>query len=159
MSDGARRVVGAIVGFAVGALIFGVIAGAVAFSVVKKGEQESRAAWHLVPVVVAARDLAPDTKVTLDDLSQRSVPEQMLTDSVVKPESAHHIADQTLTVPVRAGDPMQWAFFFTGVPPRAGIEGLEIAEGCAEAAGRSRRFAPLKEASDAEIRGRLAGSR
>lgn len=150
---------GAIVGLIVGLMLFGFIAGVIAFALVKRAEDQSQSRWHLVPVVVAARDLAPGSKLTAGDLSQRPMPEQMLTGSVVAPESARYALLEPLTVPVRAGDPLQWSFFFNGVPLQEGVVGVEIAKGCAEAARRSRRFAPSNEASDAEIRSRLAGSR
>jgi len=148
-----------IVGFGVGLPLFGVIVGEVGLSLLKKGERDAKANWHLVPVVVAGRDLAPGSKLTTGELSYRVMPREMLTSSVVMPESAEHVLNQPLTVPVRDGDPLQWSFFLTGVPPREGIEGVEIANGCTDAARRSRRFAPSHESLDAEIRGRLAGSR
>jgi flagella basal body P-ring formation protein FlgA len=41
------------------------------------------------------------------------VPEQFVTTSVVKPDSASYIVDQKLLVPVQAGDPMLWSHFET----------------------------------------------
>jgi len=158
MSERTTRLAGAIVGFVAGAMVLGFVSGAAGFTLVKKAESDARAHWKLVQVLVAGRDLAPGTQITVDDVAVRAVPEQVVTASIIKPESASHIVRQKLTVPVREGDPLQWAFFVTGVPPGPGIEGLQIASGCAEAARRSR-FAPPVETSDAEIRERLSRSR
>jgi pilus assembly protein CpaB len=66
-----------------------------------------------VPIVVAARDLPAGSTVTFDDIQQRSVPAELVTSSVVKPDSANFIVNQKLLVPVLAGDPLLWSFFET----------------------------------------------
>jgi Flp pilus assembly protein CpaB len=65
--------------------------------------------WKLVPVVVAARDLPEDTELTMDNIAQRSVPEFMLTTSVVKPEAANYVLHQRILVPIQAGDMLSWS--------------------------------------------------
>ncbi len=95
------------------ALVLGLIAGIVAYSAIKKKEMDVRRGWNLVPVVVAAVDISEGTVVTFDMISQRSVPEQFVTSSVVKPDSASYVVNQKVLVPVQAGDPLLWSQFET----------------------------------------------
>ncbi len=95
------------------ALVLGLLAGVVAYSAIKKKESDVRRGWNLVPVVVAAVDIAEGTVVTFDMISQRSVPEQFVTSSVVKPDSASYVVNQKILVPVQAGDPLLWSQFET----------------------------------------------
>ncbi len=84
---------------------------AVAWSALAKEKADVRKGWNLVPVVVAAVDLSEGTTVTLQQLSQRSVPEQFVTSSVVKPDSASYVVGQKVQVAVAAGDPLLWNQF------------------------------------------------
>ena len=95
------------------AVMLGLFAGVVGYSAIKKKEADVRRGWNLVPVVVAAVDLSEGTVVTFDMVSQRSVPEQFVTSSVVKPDSASYIVNQKVLVPVQAGDPLLWSQFET----------------------------------------------
>jgi pilus assembly protein CpaB len=95
------------------ALVLGLLAGVVAYSAIKKKESDVRRGWNLVPVVVAAQDIPEGTIVTLDMISQRSVPEQFVTSSVVKPDSATYVVNQKVLVPLQAGDPLLWSQFET----------------------------------------------
>src|SRR3954469_15211689 len=95
------------------ALVLALLAGAVAWSAIKKRELDVRRGWNLVPVVVAAVDISEGTVVTFDMISQRSVPEQFVTSSVVKPDSASYVVNQKVLVPVQAGDPLLWSEFET----------------------------------------------
>ncbi|MBX5482004.1 MAG: Flp pilus assembly protein CpaB [Myxococcaceae bacterium] len=95
------------------ALVLGLLAGVVAYSAIKKKENDVRKGWNLVPVVVASQDIPEGTVVTFDMISQRSVPEQFVTSSVVKPESASYILNQKVLVPLQAGDPLLWSQFET----------------------------------------------
>src|SRR4026208_514123 len=95
------------------ALVLGLFAGIIAYSAIKTKERQVRAGWNLVPVVVATVDISEGTVVTFDMISQRSVPEQFITSSVVKPDSASYIVNQKVLVPVQAGDPMLWSQFET----------------------------------------------
>ena len=65
--------------------VIGLIGGAVAFSAVEKAKNDARKGWNLVPIVVAAVDISENTVVAMEMISQRSVPEQFVTSSVVKP--------------------------------------------------------------------------
>src|SRR6188472_264324 len=95
------------------ALVLGLFAGIVAYSAIKKKEADVRRGWNLVPVVVAAVDISEGTVVTFDMISQRSVPEQFVTSSIVKPDSASYVVNQKVLVPIQAGDPLLWSQFET----------------------------------------------
>jgi len=95
------------------AILLGLFAGIVAWSAIKKREADVRRGWNLVPVVVAAVDVSEGTVITFDMISQRSVPEQFVTSSVVKPDSASYVVNQKVLVPVQAGDPLLWSQFET----------------------------------------------
>jgi pilus assembly protein CpaB len=95
------------------AVVLGLFAGIVAYSAIQKKQNDVRRGWNLVPVVVSAIDIAEGTVVTFDMISQRSVPEQFVTSSVVKPDSASYIVNQKVLVPVQAGDPLLWSQFET----------------------------------------------
>src|SRR5262245_33090490 len=90
---------GGVSGFLVSVLIFGVGG----FAYLKKKEADVRKGWNLVPVVVAAQDIPEKTVVTFGLLSQRMIPEQFVTSSMVKPDIAGDIVNQRLLVPVQAG--------------------------------------------------------
>ncbi|MCU0701168.1 MAG: Flp pilus assembly protein CpaB [Myxococcaceae bacterium] len=95
------------------AISLGLVAGLIAWSAVKKREADVRKGWNLVPVVVASVDLSEGTVVTMEMVSQRTIPEQFVTSSVVKPDSASYIINQKVLVPVQAGDPLLWSQFET----------------------------------------------
>ena len=95
------------------ALVLGLLAGIVAYSAIKKKEADVRRGWNLVPVVVAGQDIPEGTVVTFDMISQRAVPEQFVTSSVVKPDSASYVVNQKVLVPLQAGDPLLWSQFET----------------------------------------------
>ncbi|MHB8877948.1 MAG: Flp pilus assembly protein CpaB, partial [Myxococcaceae bacterium] len=95
------------------ALVLALLAGVVSYSAVKKQMADARRGWNPIPVVVAAVDIAEGTTVTFDMVSQRSVPDQFVTSSVVKPESASYVVGQKVLVPVQAGDPLLWSQFET----------------------------------------------
>ena len=95
------------------ALVLGLLAGIVAYSAIKKREQDAMRGFNLVPVIVAAIDISDGTVVTFDMISQRSVPEKFVTSSVVKPDSASYIVNQKVLVPIQAGDPLLWSQFET----------------------------------------------
>ena len=94
-------------------LALALIAGVVSYSAVRKKEMDVRKGWNLVPVVVAAVDVSEGTVVTMEMISQRSIPEQFVTSSVVKPDSASYIVNQKVLVPLQAGDALLWSQFET----------------------------------------------
>jgi pilus assembly protein CpaB len=95
------------------ALALGLLAGLVAFSAIKKKEADVRRGWNPIPVVVAAKDITEGAVLTYDMVSQRSVPEQFVTSSVVKPDVINNLMGQKVIVPVQAGDPLLWTHFET----------------------------------------------
>jgi len=95
------------------AAVLGVVAFLVSWSAIKKREADVRKGWNLVPVVVAAVDISEGTVVTMEMISQRAIPEQFVTSSVVKPDSASYIVNQKVLVPLQAGDPLLWSQFET----------------------------------------------
>jgi pilus assembly protein CpaB len=95
------------------AVALGILAGAVAYLSLKQQERRVKAGWNLVPVVVAADSVNEGTIITYDMISQRPVPEQFVTSSVIKPDSANYIVGQKVLVPLQAGDPLLWSQFET----------------------------------------------
>ncbi|MGI5865295.1 MAG: Flp pilus assembly protein CpaB [Myxococcales bacterium] len=95
------------------AIILGVLAGAFAYTAIKRQEKEVRAGWNLVPVIVANQDIAEGTVITYEMVSQRPIPEQFVTSSVVKPDSASYIVGQKVLVPLQTGDALLWSQFET----------------------------------------------
>lgn len=91
--------------------MMGTLAVAIAWVTVSSTERRVTRMWSLVPVTVAATDLAEGTVVTVDKISTRSVPEQFVTASVVKPDGYSYVVGQKLLVPVQAGDPLLWSHF------------------------------------------------
>jgi len=91
----------------------GLFAGVIAYSAIKKKEADVRRGWNLVPVIVAGVDVSEGTVMTMEMLSQRSIPEQFVTSSVVKPDSATYVVNQKVLVPVQQGDPLLWSQFET----------------------------------------------
>lgn len=131
-----KTTTGFIVGCTVAAacfLVLGLLGGVVGYSHVKKKEMDVRRGWNLVPVVVAAQDIAENTTVTMEMISQRSIPEQFVTSSVVKPDSASYIVNQKLLVPVQAGDPLLWSQFETTKRPVVLVAAHDIGVGHAMA--------------------------
>ena len=76
--------------------------------------------WNLVPVVVAAQDIAEGTVLDFDMISQRNIPEQFVSGSVIKPENANYVVGQKVSVSIQQGDPLLWSQFNT----MKGFEGL-----------------------------------
>ncbi len=115
-----------------------------------KAEAEQKAAkagkgWNVVPVLVAAQDVAENTVITLDMLAQRAVPEQFVTSSVVKPDSAAYIVNQKLLVPVKAGDPLLWSQF----------EVSQAAEKISKAIEREKRLVTIETTSSSASGGQF----
>ena len=93
----------------------------VTYSALAKEKADVRKGWNLVPVLVATVDLSEGTVLSMDQLAQRSVPEQFVTSSVVKPDSASYVIGQKVQVAVAAGDPLMWNQFEAA---RGGMERL-----------------------------------
>jgi len=97
----------------------------------KKQGLDAKKGWNLVPVIVATVDISENAVVTMDMISQRSVPEQFVTSSIVKSDSASYIVNQKLLVPVQAGDPLRWSDFETAKKTKVLYAARDVALGAA----------------------------
>jgi len=95
------------------AIVLGLIAGAIAYMGIEREKKRVKAGWNLVPVIVANQDIPEGTQVSFDMVSQRPIPEQFVTSSVVKPDSASYIIGQKVLVPLQNGDALLWSQFET----------------------------------------------
>jgi len=98
------------------------LGGGAAFVVEERLEHQYRQGWNLIPLVVAASDLEEGELITLDQISQRSVPEQFVTTAMVLPDSYKQLMNATIHRPVHAGDPMTWRLFVSAVQSRLNAE-------------------------------------
>ncbi|MFT3709924.1 MAG: SAF domain-containing protein [Archangium sp.] len=69
---------------------------------------KERAGWNLVPVIVAAVDIEPNTVLGMEMISQRSLPEQFVNSDIVKPDSASYVVNVRTGKMLHAGDPLRW---------------------------------------------------
>jgi len=81
------------------------------WGLIARTNAQTRDAWPLIPVLVAKEDLAEGEKITFEMLATRSVPEVLVTPSVLRPESLEKAVGQKLTVPLQAGDHLLWDHF------------------------------------------------
>lgn len=86
-----------------------VLGAALGLFIVKRAATNARAGWNLVPVVVAAVDLRAGDVLTMEMISQRSVPEQFVTSNVVLPSAAVGAVGLKIRFPSSAGDPLLWS--------------------------------------------------
>jgi pilus assembly protein CpaB len=84
------------------------LSGIVGVPLARKLVERKRAGWNPVPVVVAAVDMKAGDAIVMEKISQRSVPEQFVTQSVVRPDSASYVINQPALVPLSAGDIITW---------------------------------------------------
>lgn len=102
---------GPLIGFIAGVATACVLGTFAAYLVGQASKTKARRGWNLVPVVVAAQDVEVGHVVTMEDLSQRSIPEQFVTSSMVRPNDATHAVAQVTAVPLLAGDILNWEGF------------------------------------------------
>jgi Flp pilus assembly protein CpaB len=95
--------IGGAIGFVIGAALMGLA------SYKYMQWRMSHFSSTLATVVVASVDIAPNTPISFDQISQRSVPENLATESVVRPEAVDRIIGQRINVPVRAEDMLLWS--------------------------------------------------
>ncbi|MFZ5441788.1 MAG: Flp pilus assembly protein CpaB [Myxococcota bacterium] len=93
------------------AVVLAIAAFFIGWSSLQKAHADARRGFNPVPVVVATTDISEGTVITLEMISQRSIPEQFVTASVIKPDSASYVVGQKVTVPLQAGDPLLWSQF------------------------------------------------
>lgn len=95
------------------ALGLGLLAGVTTCSAIRVKEMNVRRGWNLVTVVVASTTIPEGTVVTADMISQRDIPEQFVTQSVVRPETSNLVLNQEVLVTLQPGDPLLWSQFAT----------------------------------------------
>ncbi|MDX2014782.1 MAG: SAF domain-containing protein [Myxococcaceae bacterium] len=124
-----------LISFFLGSGCVGLVGGAAAWTLAKRAELNARRGWYLVPVVVAAKDLTPGTLVTMETVTQRSIPEQFVTDSTVKPDSVKDVIGRPVTSPVAAGEALRWSLVsrIEGFIP---VKHGEVFDACADEVGR-----------------------
>ena len=83
------------------AVILAALAAVMVHSVMSKKEAEVRKGWNLTPIVVAAMDIEEGQTITMDMMSRHMIPEQFVTSSVIKPESANYVDGQKVLVPIQ----------------------------------------------------------
>ncbi|WP_164007038.1 SAF domain-containing protein [Pyxidicoccus trucidator] len=145
---------GILFGVAAGLPLSGLVGGFVMYLLVKDAETEARQGWELVPVVVASKALAAGDLVTHETMAQRLIPAQLVTESVVKPDSAHFLVDQTLTAPFAAGEPLRWGYFEVGSSSFNASAPQVLTDECKRAQA-SRPDVSRRERTAEEIRARL----
>ena len=104
----AKLVLGFVLGGLAGLVVALVLGGAVAYASYLKLKADARRGWNLVPIVVAAVEIPTGTTITFDVISQRSIPEQFVTPSVVKPDSASYVVNVRAAHRLEAGQPLLW---------------------------------------------------
>lgn len=111
---------------------------------------------NLFPVAVTARALPTGGVVKMNDVSQRSIPDELVTRSIVKPDGVSYVINQPLAVPLANGDPIPWHAF----EALATIEGKrasqELIDACS--AEMARRNVVRAPASVAELRKSVEGA-
>jgi hypothetical protein len=121
--------------FLLGAGCVGLIGGAVAWGLAKRTELNVRRGWNLVPVVVAARDLVPGTTLSPEDVAQRSIPEQFVTASLVRPEAMASLLGKPVNSPIAAGEPLRGSFV-TRLEGLSRDQDRELLDACADEVSR-----------------------
>lgn len=124
----APRRTGRMIGLGISAgLVFScLLSGIVGVPLARKLAERKRAGWNLVPVVVVAVDLKAGDDIVMENISQRSVPEQFVTKSMVRPDSASYVINQPTLVPLYAGDVVTWPIVQS---PAAAAECSKLVEG------------------------------
>lgn len=103
MRQGSSLLAGLALGAAVGLVLGAPLAFGVARWVSKPAE-----AWRLESVVVAAVDLEAGTLVTMEHLSQRSVPVRFTNAAAIRPNEASRLMGASTLTPVSAGTSLSW---------------------------------------------------
>ncbi|MDX2014784.1 MAG: SAF domain-containing protein [Myxococcaceae bacterium] len=90
----------------------------------------SSAAEPVTAVVVAAVDLPAGSVITLEKVSQRLLPTEFVTRSMVRSDAASSIVEQRTRLPIVAGEPLLWTYLEASfrVPACATLEKDDRAE-------------------------------
>jgi Flp pilus assembly protein CpaB len=138
-TEGSGWALGLIAGGLIGFFLAAGLGGIGAFYYGKREHKRVRAGWNLVPVVVANEDIAAGAEITFDAISQRPIPEQFVTSSVVRPDSASYIVGVRVITPLQAGDPVRWSDLASA------LDRDECARVCTWVAEARKRVAPAKQ--------------
>ncbi len=101
----------------------------------KSVERSVRRGWLLVPVVVAARDLGPGTRLSVDLLTQRAIPDTLVTSADVRPEAITDLLGRRLAVPVAGGEPLRVSFVAEPTGSDAARD-ADVLDACADEVSR-----------------------
>ena len=86
---------------------------------------------NLVTVLIASVDVQEGTRLTIEMVSQRQMPSDYVTSSIVTPENAHYVIGQIIKVPVQKGDALLWTHFETELRPVVLTLARDVPEGTA----------------------------
>ncbi len=89
-------------------VVVGLLAAYLGYS---SGHRRAVRGWDLVPVVVAAQDIAVGQTLETDMIAQRPMPSQFVTPSIILPENYSHVVGQKVLVSLKKGDPILWSQF------------------------------------------------
>ncbi|MEW5741565.1 MAG: SAF domain-containing protein [Myxococcota bacterium] len=119
------------------------------FLLTKSNRVAATKGWALTPVVVAAVDVPEGAVLTTDMISQRSIPEQFVTEAHVRPVDVQLVIGRKVNFPLLAGDPITWGQF-------ASLEYAQAADACrraihaaVDAAAKAAEQEALRKASEA----------
>lgn len=110
-SRGASVALGVLSGLVVACLAGGALGGVLYRRAKQAATDRDETTWAMTRTVVASIDLSPGTPITLDLLSNRKVPAQLVTSSAVPLTEANALIGQPLRVAVSAGDVLPWTAF------------------------------------------------
>jgi len=77
----------------------------------------NKAQGKKVQVIVAKADQAHGTRIRKDALAVREIAEAFVNADMISPDKYEEVVNQRLTLPVRAGQPLQWSFLESGQSP------------------------------------------
>ena len=78
----------------------------VGFLVSQRASKQTLEAWRLVPVVVAAVDIPPGAPLTMEVISQRSIPLRFASDAYVRPDAVEPLINKPVQTVIEAGTPL-----------------------------------------------------
>lgn len=93
------------------AILLGVAAAFLYWLDLRNAKQSAREGWELQPVVVASDDIDEGVTLTSEMVSQRGIPKQFVTSSVIQPENFNFVIGQKVLVALKRGDPLLWTQF------------------------------------------------
>lgn len=108
--------VGLVGGALLGCIASSVVAGGATYVGMKKRSAELHRGWHLAPVITINEPVRAGAVLTPPMLTQRQVPEQFVTASVVKPDELHTVIDLPVLVDLAPGDMLLRSQIHKGEP-------------------------------------------